>query len=203
MSKTLHDRSSTRPFGAFCVLALSLGLQPWREAAAFETFVQNTDLLEVSLGSARSDQASDLRRGGYELADGSPISFDDWYRPRVKELNVLFLSEVAPNFGLIWGLSSGERGDKYRINPGLRVGFIVQRAVGDSATVSLQVATMLGGRLQEKPCQADFGPIAGGEVAVNCRLAATTLPPEETLNYLVRMSGADEARITLRYDLSF
>lgn len=204
MSKTNHRSTQRRPIGAWCGLAaLVIGLQPLHKAQGFEAFLDDTHLLEVSIGSTRSDQASEMRRGGYELADGTPVSFDDWYRPRLKELNLVFLSEVSPALGLIWGMSSGESGEKYRMNPGVRLGFILQRPVGQGGVVSLQVTSMLGGRFQEKPCQADFGVIGGGSVAVNCRLAASTLPPAKTLDYLVRMSGADEARVTLRYDVSF
>lgn len=203
MSKTLRHLQGFRSFWTCGLVALSAGLLPLHQAWAFEGLLEDTHLLEISLGSARSDQANSMRRGGYELADGTPVSFDVWYRPRLKELNVVLLSEVTPAFGVIWGMSSGERGEKYRMDPGLRVGFILQRPVGQGGIASMQVTSMLGGRFRERPCQADFGPIGGGEVAVNCRLAASTLPPATTLDYLVRMSGSDETRVTLRYDISF
>ncbi|MGZ3218039.1 hypothetical protein [Paracoccus sp. T5] len=204
MSKTTHHLTELRPLGAWCgVAAFIIGLQPLHQARGFESFLNDTHLLEVSLGSVRSDQAGDMRRGGYELADGTPVSFDDWYRPRLKELNLVFLSELTPAFGLIWGMSSGESGEKYRINPGLRFGFVLQRPVGEGGVISLQLTSLLGGRFRERPCQADFGAIGGASVAVNCRLAASTLPPAKTLDYLVSMSGSDEARVTLRYDVSF
>jgi hypothetical protein len=38
---------------------------------------------------------------------------------------------------------------------------------------------------------------------VNCRLAASELPPEETLRYLLDIKGIEDARLTLRLSWQF
>jgi hypothetical protein len=65
----------------------------------------------------------------------------------------------------------------------------------------LTIQTLLGGRLREKSCTADYEEEGISEV--NCRLAASLLPPEETLNYLLDVSAQTETRITLRLQYSF
>jgi hypothetical protein len=168
---------------------------------AYSEVLQDTYLLDVYAGSARSDLATGLRSGGYELSDGSAVNFDDWYKPRLPDLTVLLFSELSPNFGISWGLSSGEVAQKYKINPALHVGFTVQTELFANATLSLTIQTLLGGRLREKSCTADYEEEGISEV--NCRLAASLLPPEETLNYLLDVSAQTETRITLRLQYSF
>lgn len=172
-----------------CILTLSCGNA---EADVF----QDTYLLDVYAGSARSDLARGLRSGGYDLRGGGAIEFDDWYKPRLPDLTVLMLTELSPNFGFNWGLSSGEVADKYRISPAVHVGFTVQTELFPNATLSLTIQTLLGGRLREKKCIADYEE--EGISDVNCRLAASLLPPEETLYYLLDVSAQAETRITLR-----
>ena len=55
---------------------------------------------------------------------------------------------------------------------------------------------MLGGTLHEKSCSADYGQI-GGVQEVNCRLAASTLPPAETLRYLLNEKPYNHNQVSL------
>ena len=188
-------KSDVRPFTVLASIWMLSG------TAAHSEVLQDTYLLDVYAGSARSDLAASLRSGGYELSGGNAVNFDDWYKPRLPDLTVLLFSELSPNFGISWGLSSGEVAQKYKINPALHVGFTVQTELFANATLSLTIQTLLGGRLREKSCTADYEEEGISEV--NCRLAASLLPPEETLNYLLDVSAQTETRITLRLQYSF
>ena len=165
-----------------------------------QEFLESTFLLDVSLGSARSQIARDLSDGGYELADGTPVNFSQWYDASFPELNVLFLTELTPSLGLAWGLSTGERGEKYRIDPGIWIGFIQNYDLTRNSRITISALTLLGGNFRERSCIGDYGNI-GGIQSVNCRLAASLLPPTETLDFLVRESGFMETRISIRYQL--
>ncbi|MFN0114816.1 MAG: hypothetical protein ACKVPY_09090 [Paracoccaceae bacterium] len=154
----------------------------------------NTFLLGFGMGNARSALADRLADGAYELSDGTVVRFHNWYGADWRDLEVSFLTELGEGFGLIWGISTGERGPKYRIAPALRLGFIAQWPVGRRGTLTLSGETLIGGDLTELPCVADYGAI-GGVQAVNCRLAASELSPEETLAALVRADGSGEARL--------
>jgi hypothetical protein len=103
---------------------------------------------------------------------------------------------------LLWGISTGERGEKYRIAPALQIGGMVQVELSRNSKLTFSVSAMLGGQLQEQTCTADYGAI-GGIQQVNCRLAASTLAPADTLDYLLRVSARDEARVALLYELRF
>lgn len=186
---------------AFVATVCFAGLFPY-VAKAQTGLAEATHLLDVWVGSVRSDAVRSMQRGNFELADGTPMRFDNWYRPHIREVNLVMITQLTPSFGLLWGFSSGESGEKYQIMPGLHLGFAFQKAVTEQGTLSMQMLGMLGGRLQEHGCTANFGEI-GGMVPVNCRLAATHLSPEETLRYLLRMSGRQEFRASLGYELRF
>jgi hypothetical protein len=171
-------------------------------ASQAEEFWENTFLLDLRMGSSRSDIASGFARGGYELDDGSPIDFADWYTARFPDFNVKFLTSVSDDFGLIWGFSTGERGEKYRIDPGLWIGFIYRYEITTRSEWTLSAMTLFGGNFQERTCQAYYAIIDSVET-VNCRLAATPLPPKDTLRFLVRERGFRETRATLRYQIRF
>jgi hypothetical protein len=64
------------------------------------------------------------------------------------------------------------------------------------------IARVFWGHLKEKTCLAAFGEL-GSESLVNCRLAATPLPPSETLKYLLHESPTDSLSATVRYTLNF
>jgi hypothetical protein len=183
-------------------LALACLLAAAVPAPAQAQGLDDTHLLDIRLGSARSDIATSLSRGGYELSDGTPIDFRDWYEARMPEMTVLFLSQVSPRTGILWGLSTGERGDKYRIDPGVWLGLIHRMPVGRSADITFSAMSMVGGDFREDTCTADYGAI-GGVSTVNCRLAASVMRPDETLDYLVREDGMSETVLSIRYEFRF
>lgn len=178
------------------LISLCLGTQP----VTAQEFLEDTFLLDLSLGSARSQIARDLSDGGYELADGTPVDFSDWYDTAFPEINVLFLTELTPSLGLAWGLSTGERGEKYKIDPGIWVGFIQNYDLTRNSRLTISAVTLLGGNFRERSCIGNYGDI-GGIQSVNCRLAASLLPPTETLDFLIRETGVIETRISIRYQL--
>ncbi|ESW62417.1 MAG: hypothetical protein Q27BPR15_01045 [Rhodobacter sp. CACIA14H1] len=161
----------------------------------------HTHLLDIHAGSPRSDILRDLRAGGYELAGGGAVRFRDWYRPRLPDLTVLFLTQTSDRFGVIWGLSSGERGVKYRIDPALHLGLVWQAELFPGATLSLRAQAVLGGRLRERSCTADYGIF--GVAEVNCRLAAAPMPPEETLGYLLDVRAERESTVSVLFEYRF
>ena len=171
-------------------------------SARAEPILEATFLTRVSLGSGLSGLPRDARSEGYELSGGERVSFNDWYRVQAPDLRVDFLTELTPEFGLLWGVGTGEWGKKYRIEPSLRVGFLYSTAVGGNGTFSFSLTTRLGGRLRELPCAADYGEI-GGVQRVNCRLAATPLEPRETLQYLWGEKPADRVEATMRLFFRF
>ncbi|MDP2084503.1 MAG: hypothetical protein Q8K20_04840 [Gemmobacter sp.] len=164
-------------------------------------FLASSFLMEIGSGSARSELVKRISYGGYELDDGTPVNFSDWYTPALPDLRAVFLTEVADGVGITWGLSTGERGKKYRIAPALHLGLILQREVFPNAVISLSVSTKLGGRLSERTCMADYGIF--GRAEVNCRLAASELSPEDTLAYLLKGRARDESRVALRFSWRF
>jgi hypothetical protein len=204
---------------AYCIRAMSAGATLFAQGlvsavAAFgylsltvspaspQELLANTFLVDISMGSARSDLARDLSVGGYELADGTPVNFENWYGARVPDLNFRFLTVLTSATGLVWGFSLGERGAKYRIDPGLWLGFVYRWQLTSQSTFSISATTMIGGDFRERSCLADFGEI-GGLQRVNCRLAASELPPEDTLQLLVNRRGYSETRVTVRYERRF
>jgi hypothetical protein len=159
-----------------------------------------TFLIGIGLGSGLSALPREARPLGYELSGGGRMSFEAWYRVRVPDLRMNFLTELTPDLGLLWGVGTGEYGEKYRIGPSLRLGLLYTRTVGANGVFSVRLATRLGGRLREKACTADYGGI-GGVQRVNCRLAAAPLAPGETLDYLWNERPGDrvEASVGLTF----
>jgi hypothetical protein len=161
----------------------------------------DTSLLSVNLGSVRSSVARSLGRGRYELDAGTPVDLSQWYTTKRQDLTVLFLRRVTPDLGLIWGLSTGELAPKYRIDPALHLGFAWRHQFSARGSVSVAFVVPFWGQLRERECTARYGSF--GVHRVNCRLASGELPPEETLKYLVNMSGLEDARLTLRLSWQF
>lgn len=164
--------------------------------------VARTFLVDVSVGSPWEGDVSAASRGGYELVDGTRIEFGRWYTSTWRTMHVGFLTELGERTGILWGLSTGERGEKYRIRPGLTLGLLHRMPVGRQASLTFRADTMLGGDLREGICIADYGEI-GGIQPVNCRLAATPLPPEETLAYRLRRDGWETTRASITFEFVF
>jgi len=154
----------------------------------------------VSQDTTSSLIARGLRTGGFETATGTYVNLNRWYSPQTFDTRVSWITQVTPKLSILWGVSTGEKAEKYTIKPGLKLGFLYQTALNKKSTLSISATTYIGGDLNEKSCIADYGDI-GGVQEVNCRLAATTLAPEETLNYLVRAKPMDTWYI--RYTLYF
>ena len=167
-----------------------------------QTFLQSTFLLDARQGSELSARANALRTGGFETATGNWITFDRWYSTKWVDTRLTWLTQVNRDLGLIWGFSTGERGEKYRIEPGLKLGFTFQREMDKRWQWSLTASTVMGGRLREKSCLADYGEI-GGAQEVNCRLAATPLAPGDTLQYLVNQKPYERHFLMARINFNF
>ena len=162
------------------------------------SFFAASYLLELKQDTALSLKARALREGGYEMADGTPVNFSQWYSTSVPELHLMWITQIDRNFGIIWGVGTGEVAEKYVISPSLRLGFSYQVEPKKNNRFSLTANAVIGGELREKTCAADYGDI-GGVQEVNCRLAASPLTPEETLNYLEYAKPESSVRFTYTY----
>jgi hypothetical protein len=155
----------------------------------------------TSLADGWYDASVNSRVSGYELSDGTPVSFAGWYHSDWPDTRVDLLTQFGDDFGLLWGFSTGERGEKYTIDPSIRIGFVAQAHPAANSALSLTVRAVAWGDLNEQPCEGDYGDI-GGIQTVNCRLAATFLAPEETLQYLAH-AEPNRLHISLSYSASF
>lgn len=170
--------------------------------ARAQSLLENTDLVDVRVGGNLSDTVRDIARSGYELADGRRVGMRKWYTSPWKNMHVDFMTQLAPDAGVLWGVSSGEMGEKYRIDPALRLGLIKLFRTSENGVLSLRVVTTIGGRLREKTCSADYGQI-GGRQTVNCRLAASPMAPRKTLSYLLKERPSDAVTASITYQLRF
>jgi hypothetical protein len=198
MQCTLNPNRSF--WAALMAGAFALGAAP--PAALGQEFLDENLLLDVYVGSARSAIAQGLRKGGYDLAGGAYVDFRQWYTPQMPDATVLFLRPISDDFGLIWGISTGERGEKYTIDPALQLGFVYQHEPFKNGVFAIKATYPLFGRLREKTCIADYGDI-GGVQEVNCRLAASILPPDETLAYLANSRADVDAKISISFTFRF
>lgn len=176
----------------------------WAAApASAQEFWEDNYLMDAYTGSHRSSVAHDLSKGGYELSGGEFVSFRDWYTPTSPpDSTVLFLRQMSPDFGLIWGFSTGERGKKYEIDPALHLGFLYRYNFSAHMALTFKATYPFFGAMTEKTCTADYGDLGGVQI-VNCRLAASTLPPAETLDYLVHLKGETDAKISIAFTFAF
>lgn len=163
----------------------------------------STRLFDVTVRSELSQKVRGFRDQSYELSAGAVAPLEDWYRPRTLPDTVFrFITPFGPDNGLVWGFSTGERGQKYRIDPSLHLGWAHQTWLSPRTRVGLQVSAQIGGRMRERTCTADYGEI-GGVAAVNCRLAATEMPPEQTLAFLANTGPERRIRLNLSFSHSF
>jgi hypothetical protein len=183
-----------------CLVQLLSG--PWGAASASaQELTFPTYVIDISQGSELSELAKGLGEGGYELSAGTPVVLADWYRTDWPDTHIDMLTQLGDDFGILWGYGTGEQGEKYRIDPSLRVGIIAQAHPKPNSVLSLTIRSIAWGNLTEDTCEADYGDI-GGVQTVNCRLAASELPPAETLQYL---ADAEPSRlhVSLTYSASF
>ncbi|MDU8945062.1 hypothetical protein [Ovoidimarina sediminis] len=180
-----------------CACLCLLSAQP----APADTFAEGLTLVSVDVGGLSSLASSyEILSGG--LSDGSRYSFDRYYASDYQDIRFTMLSPVSETFGILWGFGTGERGNKYRIDPSLKIGFVLTEPITKNEWVSLSVSTVIGGYFREEACTADYGAI-GGVQRVNCRMADSILPPSETLEYLENRPPEDQVFISLRYHLRF
>ena len=167
-----------------------------------DNFFSDSALIGIYTGSKRSSLMKSVRSGTYELSNGEPVSFAEWYTPKLPEINVVFLKPTSDAFGLIWGAGSGEYAEKYKISPSIHLGMLYRHRITDNMSLNFRGVYILGGWLREKTCTADYGEIGGVQV-VNCRLAATTLAPEDTLEFLIKERGEIDSYISFDFTLRF
>lgn len=177
-------------------------------ARAFDTLVVPqahvaTRLFDITVRSELSQKVRGFRDQAYELSAGAEAPLEDWYRPRtIPDTVFRFLTPFGPDNGLIWGFGTGERGRKYRIAPSFHLGWAHQTWLSQRTRLGLQVSAQIGGRLRERTCTADYGDI-GGVASVNCRLAATEMPPEQTLAYLANTGPQRRIHLHLSFSHAF
>jgi hypothetical protein len=170
--------------------------------AAAKYFLANTYLIDIGQGSQLSQVMRASQTGGFETASGNWVSFMGWYSTKWTDSRLALMTQLTPWLGLIWGASTGEFGEKYTIDPSVKVGLVVRHDFAKNSSLSFKATTTLGGSLREKSCIADYGEI-GGQQKVNCRLAATPLAPTDTLQYLYNMKPLNSYFLSLQYSLSF
>ena len=186
---------ATRGAALCAVLALTA------TGGAAQEFLEDARLIDLRV-STQSDRVDRLQSGGGILSDGTPYSFRPWYDGDLGDLRLTMFTPTSENFGVYWGFGTGESGEKYEIEPSLKVGFLATERIGERSLLSLSVSDVVGGYLREKTCTADYGAI-GGVQTVNCRMAGSVLPPSETLTYLVDEPPGDQVRVSLNYRYRF
>ncbi len=166
-------------------------------------FFDRTFLLDMRQSSELSQKIDDIRYQSYETAFGEKVSFEKWYKTRWTDFRVLWLTNLDKNNGVIWGVSTGEYGEKYKIQPAIILGFVSQIDLSKNAKLTFQATFVpFGGMLKEKSCLADYGQI-GGVQRVNCRLAATELEPKETLKFLFNEKNKDDNKFFIKFTYVF
>lgn len=186
---------SKRLLGAICSCALLLTAP---SHAKGQVLPEGTRLSNLKMGSAFETTTRQTARGGYELEGGRFKSLGDWYSSDWRDLSVILETPLNDNSWLTWGFSTGERGDKYRVQPSLIVGFQKVWTIRDSSFLTFDITARIGGHLQEDPCSANYS-LSNEQVAVNCRLAASLLPPDQTLDYLWDVAPPDRLRVSLGF----
>jgi hypothetical protein len=169
---------------------------------SLQNFFNATHLIDIKQGSELSGKVSELLSGGFETSQGNFVPFKQWYQTNWTDTKTVWMTEINPNFGVIWGFSTGEKAEKYEISRSMTLGFAYSTQLDKTSYLSIRGTTILGGNLKEKSCTADYGAI-GGVQEVNCRLAASTLPPSETLNYLFNEKPINKDMFFIRYTKFF
>ena len=173
----------------------------WGLDAHAQAFLEDAQLVDVRIGKSSYDVSS-LAGGRGILSDGTEYTFRKWYEADFPDLRLTMITPISDTFGVYWGFGTGEGGEKYSIDPSIKVGFLATQPVGDNGILSLSVSVVIGGYLREESCTADYGAI-GGVQSVNCRLADSVLPPSETLKYLLDERPGDQVSISMRYQWRF
>jgi hypothetical protein len=170
--------------------------------SAIEDMWNATAVIEMKQGSNLSSRMSYFRGEKYELASGAAQNITNWYQPNFSDIRITYLTKIDNEFGVIWGFSIGERAQKYSIDPSIKLGLAFHHDLDKSSSVSFRLTSILGGRLRESACTADYGSI-GGVQQVNCRMAASSIEPSQTLQYLFNERPYNYNTMWLRYALKF
>ncbi len=185
----------------FTTLAFASDIFSRFESQQF-SFSKSTYLLELQQGSFLSQIARSNQFGGFELSSGGFMSFNKWYRSKWTDSSISWMTQLNEDFGIIYGFSTGERAEKFTIDPSIKLGFVLQSKLQENITFSVRATTIIGGMLKEKTCTADYGEI-GGVQEVNCRLAATPLEPSETLKFLLNEKPFNRNQLLMRVTWQF
>lgn len=175
----------------------------WPVATYGRGFVEDTYLIVAQQGTVMSKKVSDIRNQSIENAYGQKIKFEKWYKNKNSwvDSQFMWLTQIDKDSGILWGFTTGEKGEKYFIKPSVSIGLLQRFEINKNSSISFQASFQFGGRLKEKSCIADYGAV-GGIQRVNCRLAATELEPKETLRYLFNEEPKDH-QFMVKYQLSF
>jgi len=193
--------------GAYQGLAAVVRLGFWAFAMAFamtmgvgsaqaQSDERSITVFDIHQGDPLSDLALSYSQEGYQLSTlggGGWQSMAPFYATHWREVTAKALLTLDADHGIVFGVTSGEAGEKYKIDPGIILGFIAQSHPRPQGTLSLSVNTSLFGHMTEYPCQGDFGDL-GDDITVNCRLAASPISIEDGLAQLV---DQDPSRLTL------
>ena len=180
--------------------AFDLDSLNWRNSQY--ALLEATYLIEMKQDNGHSKRLDPLQQAGFESARGAWVSFNPWYTSAWKDTHVTLMTQLNSQFGVIWGAGTGERGLKYTISPSVRFGAIFQTELQKNSFLSLKATTLLGGQLKEKSCTANYGDL-GGTQEVNCRLAASTLTPANTLSYLFNEQSGNKHQVLLQFTRRF
>ena len=189
-------------FFTYWLLPIACLAQP--SADAFRP-TSSTSLRDVRMGSELSRLVDSARTGGFETSQGHWVGFSKWYGSSFREFQLTWSTRWTqyPNWTLIWGFGTGERAVKYRISPSVQLGFEFEQPLGRNSGLKLSLLRRFGGGLKEMPCEADYGEIGERLQSVNCRLASSAIPPEQTLGMLWNEAPRDRSQIFLAYEFRF
>ena len=161
-----------------------------------------TSLIEIKHGSELTNKMSAYRMGGYELSNGAPLQFKNWYTPTFTDTRLTYMTQVHKKVGVIWGFSTGENAQKYTVDPSIKLGLVFRHELDKTSSLSLRGTTILAGRLRESACTANYGDI-GGVQQVNCRMASSPMQPSQTLQYLYNEKPYNYNTLWLQYTKNF
>ncbi len=167
-----------------------------------ESFFFDTYFVNMQHRTYLTDKVRNLQDQSFELSNGNLVAMKKWYSPKSADMQLDFMTQLTPRLGLVWGASTGNYGEKFVIQPSFKLGMVFHTQPTPNSELSLSLTRQLRGRLEEKPCIADYGSI-GGVQTVNCRYAASTMEPSQTLKYLLNEKAPDSVYISLRYKFIF
>jgi len=146
------------------------------------------NLIDIRFENHMQSIARSLSRSVIQMEDGELNSLRSFYIPDFPNVGLTFSTRVSDEHYWIIGFDTGTQGDKYIIYPSIQFGWYSKFYLSRNLVFEANVSLRLGGRFKEKSCIADFGSIASSK-EINCRLADSILPPNETLNYLANFRG--------------